>query len=503
MVLADDELANSLAIGGRLFGMLNAVKSAMESNNSLPSSICFVVDGDLLRTVADMTDGYQVSGPGGRTVPGKGKDFAQRWLNDLRGLTKGRCVMALPYADADLSALAHAGANGLPKQAVEEGVAAVAEVLKPIQPQQSVVWPVNGTLDQRALADLGPGPVTVLANPDRLKGVTGSAPYSIGNARALPIDQLVSGALDTGGPGGLVSVQNGLAALVFRTAVQPAAGRSVLIAPPRRWTAPANELGEYLQTINRLYTDRFAGPQVLPDQLTAPAEGAASGLEYTQQDAGAEVSGQVLAQLTEANTVLWDLHGSMAIDDTRQVNPNEIIAPIRTGLLRAASTAWRGRPDDALRMSADVTDRLTDIRQQVTVSPPGPPITLTSSESPIPVRIGNSLDVAVRVRFAISETSGLRPTEVPERWIPAGSNFTQMIPAELLRAGRFTVDIGLTTVGGTALGNPYRFELSSTSYGTITVVLTSVAAAALVLLVGRRIYRRAKKAKQEQEQISV
>jgi uncharacterized membrane-anchored protein len=75
-----------------------------------------------------------------------------------------------------------------------------------------------------------------------------------------------------------------------------------------------------------------------------------------------------------------------------------------------------------------------------------------------------------------------------------------IIPAELLRAGKFTVDVQLATPGGTSLGTTSRFEISSTSYGTITVAVTGVAGGVLVLLAGRRIYRRSKKSKSEQQE---
>jgi hypothetical protein len=151
-------------------------------------------------------------------------------------------------------------------------------------------------------------------------------------------------------------------------------------------------------------------------------------------------------------------------------------------------------------MSSDVRNQLNAMRAQVTVSPPGPPISLASSSSPIPIRIGNGLPVAIYVRFVISESSGLRPTAVPERLIAAGSTATQIIPAELLRAGKFTVDVGLATPGGTSLGTTSRFEISSTSYGTITVAVTGVAGGVLVLLASRRIYRRVKNGKDEQQE---
>jgi Family of unknown function (DUF6049) len=334
-----------------------------------------------------------------------------------------------------------------------------------------------------------------------LKGITGSAPYTVSQTNhAVPIDQLVSTPL-AGSDAGPISVQNGLAALVFRTTLQGGPSQSVLIAPPRRWTAPASELSTYLATLGQLYTDRLAKAQVLPDLLAASGEGSMSGLDYLEQDTAAELPTPVITDIGQSNGVQRDLVGAMRLDDTTRIDPAVLILPVRVGLLRAASGSWRGSPNGAYAMAGDVRKQLDSMRAAVTINPPGPPITLASSNSPIPIRIGNGLPVAINVRFVVSENAGLRPDAIPERRIQANGTATQFIPAELLRAGKFTVDVGLTTPSGTPLGSTSRVEISSTSYGTITVAVTGIAGGVLVLLASRRIYRRSKKKKIDQEQI--
>jgi hypothetical protein len=495
MVLADDDLATSLQIGGRLYGMLNAVESAVRQNAQLASSICFAVDGDLLSTVQGMANGYEVTGQNGQNVPGKGKDFAVRWLTLLRSLTSGQCVIALPYADADVSALSRAAEVELAKTAISQSFTAVSGILDQAKPLQGVVWPIDGTLDPRTLGDITESsPTIVLSNPDRLAGVTGSAPFSVGPNRAVPIDQLTSSALaGAAASPGPVSVQNGLATMVFRATQS---GQNVLVAPPRRWTAPASELTEYLRSVGRMFTDNLADPQPLQTLTGSSAGGTASGLNYTEQDVAAEIPAVMTAEIAQANSVRRDLRGAMEPDRTRPINPDDLLQPIRIGLLRAASSAWRGNVDGGMRASAMVRSQLDEMRHQVTVNPPGPPIVLASSDSPIPIRIGNNLAVAVKVRLVISQTAGLRPGATTERTIPAGQAFTDFVPAELQRAGKFTVDVWVTTPGGTVLGTVSRIEISSTSYGTITVAVTSVAGAMLVLLATRRVYRRIKQKNQ-------
>jgi hypothetical protein len=96
------------------------------------------------------------------------------------------------------------------------------------------------------------------------------------------------------------------------------------------------------------------------------------------------------------------------------------------------------------------------------------------------------------VRITLSNSTGLRTGDIGDQWLPAGlsANRKITIPAEALRAGRFSVIVALSTPGGTQLGNPARFELRSNQYGVVTLVLTIAGGVALVLLSGRQIYRR-------------
>ncbi len=66
------------------------------------------------------------------------------------------------------------------------------------------------------------------------------------------------------------------------------------------------------------------------------------------------------------------------------------------------------------------------------------------------------------------------------------------VPLEAMRSGQFSLSVHLTTPGGVSLGQYARLEVTSTNYGTITLVVTGTAAAALVLLLARRIRRRVK-----------
>jgi hypothetical protein len=510
-VLADDELADSLAVGGRLFNLLNAVRTATEASSELLRSICFAVDPDLLQTVAAMTEGYQVRTSGGQLVAGKGTQAATDWLTRVRDLTNGHCVIAVPYADADLVALSRAGAVDLAQLSLT-GSSIVADQLS-VEPMADLYWPAGGSFDERTLIDLANvGPATVLADPGHLEKVEGRAPYAVNGTqtanpvRALPVDSLISDALASpvsatptfeGGPvpDTGTSVQSGLAALAYRAAFDERVGGQVLIAPPRRWLASSTELDQFLLLARQLLDGGFANPLPLDQAVNAPNGGTAGDIAFSPQDSVQEIPTQVTAEVMRINATRRDLLDAMADDDASDVDPNDLLAPIQYGLLRGVSTAWRGRPQDATEAVDNADAQLDALRRLVVVSDPGRPASLASGDSPIPVSVYNGLPVTIVVRINLGQVPGLRSEALPEFRIPPFSRLPRYIPAELSRSGRFSVDVRLTTPGGTSLGQPVRLELNSTSYGIISVAVTGTAGVVLVLLAGFRIFRRVKAAR--------
>lgn len=511
-LLSDDELASSLAAGGRLYGLLGAAAQAAATDPGLLDALCFAVDPDLLDTTGQMANGYRVRTASGQVVDGKGAAAAKAWLDKLRMLTAGECVIAVPYADTDLVALSRAGAVDLEKLAISSAASVTAR-LSLVTPLASVYWPVGGTVDQRTLADLATSsPTTVLVDAAHLRGSEGTAPFTVGGSnaaslvRAVPIDGMVSSFLGSGqgyvttgltsSPtnGRPVSVQDGLAALAYRTAFDKSASGSILIAPPRRWAAPASELGVFLQQLQYVFADHLAEPQALGQAVTAAPQGTATGLEYTSEDGAAEIAPTVTGEVLRINAAQRDLFRAMELDATVQVDPSTLVVPIQYGLLRATSSAWRGR-GLAERAVAEVAAQLDALRGQVWVSNPGRPLTMASGNSPIPVLLRNALPVSIRVRITLAATPGLRSEPVPEVIIPARLSTNIYLPAEVMRTGRFTVDASLSTPGGTPLGSTTRLELTSTAYGSITLIVTGVAAGALFLLAGLRIFRRVRAAR--------
>jgi hypothetical protein len=506
-VLTDDELAASFSLGGRLYSLLKAYDYAV--NSGLGPSVCLAVDPDLLRTVLAMSQGYQVRGGGA----GKGQVEAKLWLDQLRRLVEGRCVLALPYADADLVALSRAKLTDLGKLAVT-GSSVIQQVLS-VQAVPGVVWPEDGVLDQQTLTDLtAAGVRSVVLDQSSVTGAPGTQPVRLqgpeGVQGAVPttavrIDSMVSDALRGGSDrsatlGGIstptetkaVSVQNALAALSFRAGFQ-GSGQNVVIAPPRRWNAPLGEMTVLLETVKTLFNDQFAVPaaaDTLVAGLTPPEQVGA--VSYPVEAGAKEIPPSVTAEVAGSWTTLQAIFGAMSQEDTSASQPADLVDPLRLELLRGVSGAWRGSELSAIAATDIGKEEIAKLLSQVTVIEPSSPILLGSGDSPIPVTISNRLDVRINVRILVEDKPGIKAKQSADIVLPARGDRLVRIPVEVLRSGRFSVNVQLTTPSGVALGDTVRLEVSSSAYGTITIVITCTAAAALVLLSARRIYRRVK-----------
>jgi hypothetical protein len=509
-----DPLAAEIAPGGRLDGLLGALEQAVPPGSPLGAAICVAVDPMLLETLDGMSHGYRVSDPRGIS-DGVGARDARSWLDRLRGAVQGRCVLPLPYADADLVALSRAGLTDLENLALGTGARLVSEVLG-VQPLTGVSWPTGETLDERTLADLTSLQTrAVLVTPSALASHPGTDVVSLVGGSSSTTNPPVGGSSSTtnlgdgmhpdsrGGPVGLLadpllisalanpgnpqSTQDGLGAMVYRAA----SGRGVLLVPPRRWQASGPEATALVIAARQLLEAGLVTPRDLPALVTTPPAGnTRATLTYPAALRAEEIPPQVTAEIQRNRDILRDLQVATVLDPAANLRPATLLDPLRLGLLRGASAAWRAAPNRAALITSAQSSQVDEVRRSVRIVQPPGPYSLAASDSPLLITVSNELPVAVQVTLNLSETAGLRAGAVGLQLVPARSTRQLVIPAKVSRAGQFSVDASLSTPGGTPLGEPSTLQLRSTAFGRVTVALTSGAAALLVLLVARRIVRR-------------
>ncbi len=515
-----DPLAAEIAPGGRLDGLLGALEQVVPPGSPLGAAVCVAVDPLLLETLDGMSHGYRVAYPDGISA-GTGARDARSWLDRLRGAVQGRCVLPLPYADADLVALSRAGLTDLEALATSTGARLVSELLG-VQPLAGVSWPADEMLDERTLADLTalqthavlldprgivslpllqPAPLPVVSQPpaDNVASDVVSLVSSSSSTAApvgLLIDPLLTGALArVDSP---LSAQDGLSALVYRAV----GGRPILLVPPRRWQAPGTEATALLSTARQLLAAGFVTPRELSALATIRPAGSAVAVSYPPQASAEEIPTQVTAVLQQDRDVLRDLQVATVLDPAANLRPAALLDPLRLGLLRGVSSAWRGTPKAAMLVTAQDSDRLDELRRSVRIVRSPGPYTLAASDSPLLITVSNGLPVGMQVALDLSETAGLRAGGVGLQLVPARSTRQLIIPAKVSRAGQFSVDARLSTPGGTPLGEPSTLQLRSTAFGTVTVALTTSASVALVALVARAIVRRVRRTRQAGDHVT-
>jgi hypothetical protein len=499
-LLSDDVLAGSFRPEGRLGGLLTAL---VEAPDAARDAVCVAVDPDLLQTAAAMRAGYEVQRPDGTRVPGAGAEAAGRWLDDLAAAVAERCVVALPFADADLVALTRAGLGAAAADAVTAG-RAITEDLLGTPPLDATTWPDDGLVDAAALDVLaGSGTAALVLSGDGVDAgdAAAGAVALTGGVRALVADPLLTDAADTdtaalgersGGQaavaaaaGGPLATQDLLGALAFRAGT-PGTG-PLLLAPPHRWEVDGAAAGALLEGVAALADAGALGGRTLDAAATGPAPDAAGEPAYPL--GAAEVAPEATASLRGVLADLDDLRSSV-VEDERGVDPDELFGILRLGAVRAASAAWRDRPAETAAAARSAADQVAAVRASVSVLEPPTPFSLGTSDSPLLLTVANDLPVTVRVRVELASTSGLRVAPIPPVEVPPLGRRQVEASAEVLRSGVFTVDAAVLTEDGGRLGPPSRLQVRSTAYGTITLWLTGTAGVLLVVLAGRRILRR-------------
>ena len=173
-----------------------------DTNAALRTSVCLAVDPDLLITVRVMSTGYVISrdpsSPTSATTPGEGTEVAARWLADLKQLAADTCVVALPFASADLDSLAHVDNVGLTTAALTSPADIVDSILG-ITSVRGITIPAIGTLDSTGATVLKSATITkavsttATLDPDREADPGGR--YKVGDIRVQTTEAPVTAAL--------------------------------------------------------------------------------------------------------------------------------------------------------------------------------------------------------------------------------------------------------------------------------------------------------------------
>lgn len=528
--LIDDDLANSLANGGRLDTLLSAAELAtsrdVDPDGAVARALCLAVDPDLIVSVNAMTAGYVVSNspdgpaqlPGTPTHPGTGQAAATTWLNRLRALAHRTCVAPLPYAQADLDALQRVNDPGLSSTAIVSNGEIIDRILDVTSVRGAALLP-NGPLTGRAVTLLNANDATVAVAAADLSAQDAADPVSADVAPrrlspqvvAAPFDPAVGAALAGAGTNPTVPTyldpslairvnhdsltarrQDALGAMLWRSLTPDAAPRTQILVPPAVWSL----LGDDAQFILTALATSIHSGLAVPRPLPALVADAAARIEppvppgaYPSERGrfSDDITGQIAGQVGR----LWKLTSALMTDERTGLTGPQYTAPLREDMLRALSESVPPDTRNGLaqqRLSV-VGTTINDFFGSVTIVNPGGSYTLATEHSPLPLALHNGLAVPIRVRLQVNAPPGMTVTDVGEIELPPGY-LPLRVPIEVNFTQRVAIDVGLRTPDGTVLGEPVRLSVHSNAYGKVLFAITLTAAAVLVTLAGRRLWHR-------------
>ncbi len=488
-VFVDDELVTDLAPTGRLGGLLAA---------GTDQGVTWVIDPDLLETVADMADqdGYRVRDPAdpSRTLPGGGADVAATWLaqaTTVLGAGPASSVLTTPYADPDVVALRRA--NRIDNLTFASTLAPeIAEAVLGRDVTADVAWPPGGLSDSETLSALQAAGARAAIVSDELvvtdRSVTftptgrTSLPTASGQLDGLVVDAAASRALDPAGRTLVSARQELLAQTLMIARERPTVSRTVLLAPPRRWTVTQEWATTLLAAdAEAAWTTRVplatlraeAVPDVSRDPVAYPAA--------AQQ---AELPPDYLADVAAVQEDLATVSSLLADQSTA--------AQFDEGILRAESSAWRGQTDGGSALLAQSVRKLSAVEGGVRLIA-GRDVILGGHEGTFGVSIANDLDEAVNVALRVTprNSAALRVQQPDPVTVQPGRTTQVTVTAEATANGLVDVDLQLVTPSGQPFGDSIPIQVRATEYGTLAAFITGAAMAVLFLASAVRLTRRA------------
>lgn len=533
--LIDDDLATSLAPGGRLDILLSAAEVAtshdVDPDGAVDRALCLAVDPDLLVTVNAMTAGYVVSNspdgpaqlPGTPTHPGTGQATAAQWLSRLRALAHRTCVAPLPYAEADLDALQRVNDPGLSATAATTVGSIVDKILDVSSTRGATLLP-DGPLTDRAVKLLGgSGPTVSIAatalsadSPGAADAGVDTAPRRLSPQVVLaPFDPAVGAALAGAGATPEVPTyldpsltirlahdsvtarrQDALGSIFWHALRRDDAPRTQILVPPAAWNLQADDAQVILTALTTSIRSGLAVPRPLPAVVAEANQTAAAGDDPPEElgayaGARGRFGDDVTTEITGQVGRLWGFTAALSTDDRTGLTGVQYTAPLREDMLRALS---QSQPPDtrnglAQQRMAVVGKTINDLFGAVTIVNPGGSYTLATEHSPLPLALHNGLAVPIRVRLQLDTPPGMAVTDVGQIELPPGY-LPLRVPIEVNFTQRVAIDATLRTPDGLRLGEPVRLSVHSNAYGKVLFAITLTAAAVLVTLAGRRLWHR-------------
>ena len=410
------------------------------------------------------------------------RTIAATFLDRLTTRARGRDLVSLPWADPDLTALAHGRATGLLNRAGEEGNHALTSAH--LTAQSGVVWPFAGVADPATLSflstnrratvlldsDTEPVGTDVTYTPSAKVTLPGITPRATGLLYDHTLSRELAAAGATNDPlvGQLV-----LADLAVVTLQRPNDGRWLLAALPRNWDPahPQSVAG----LLSALHTAPWVSLRTLTQLRESPDDTVTRSPEaYPVSAQAGELPRSSVASL--ATSELRTTRFEPVITDT------SVLSSMRTRALSLVGLGWRGLAPEMAQQATNLARVVNTLYGGITVDRGGA-VNLWAPSAELPVWVTNALPYSVRITLTLRPQSGRLVAGKP-RVLVLDPDSTQRVRISVrgVASGNVNAEARLTTANGVLLSRPTiilvrvhpNWESLGLSVATCVVVLLFV-----------------------------
>ncbi|WP_149203421.1 DUF6049 family protein [Actinotalea subterranea] len=488
-----EELAAQTRPGGRLADVLAATREHPE--------VSWALDPELLESVTTADDDATAT-PSSTAVA--------TWVDGVLEAATDREIALLPYADADVSALAHAQAGSILATAVDRSTRVAAAAGLPGASTLSLALPADGRADLATAAFVNRGSArAVVVGPGDLPSPavltytpTGRATVAAaaGDVTVLVPDERLSTALTTGlvdgagtddgagtadaaadaeppaadsaaaGSAGTddlrpaessapavdpavatpaYAAQDLLAELAVITRERPSTARHLLLTVPRDWEPDVAVVDAQLDALEQ-------APWVHVEPVAALVgsddPGVDRGTLPARETDDAEIAPSQLAGLGGA------IDGRTALVGMVE-DPATLLGDVERELLAPLSVAWRADPVGRGAVVARAAATTATLQDAVSVQPSSD-FNLVSRTGEVPVRVTNALDLPVTVAVSLRPNDRRLVADEPVLvTIPAASETIVRVPVHAVQSADVAITVEVRTQAGDLVDDDATFTV--------------------------------------------
>ena len=447
---------------------------------------------------------------------------AEAWVTSLLGAMTNRDVRLLPYGDADLAALAHAGAADMLSTAVNRARSVARDGGIPETASATVMWPavsrpdlataafVRGAGDRallvgpgelpapgvltytptgRTTVSTGSGEVTVLVPDDRLS--TGLTSGLVASTPPAETDDEDDETVEDPEPWrttaarqvtGATAGQDLLAELAVITRERPSEARHLLMTVPRDWAPDVAVVPGQLEALSSAPWVNLAPVSAL---LGTPVPEVDRGTLPARSVLPSEVPATEIATLRSATEDRAAL--ARMVED-----PASLLADVEAEVLVPLSVAWRADPTGRSSLVEESVTRTEALRSAVSVVGPGSTVALISTTGALRVRVANALDQAVRVSVSLRPGNPrLVADEAVEVTIPPREEQVVEVPVHAIQSADVEVAVEVRTPDGVLVDDDTRLtvQVRAEWEGIGTAIVAALLALGVIIGLIRTIRR--------------